>query len=72
MMDYKVMEYLHTQLAIVKANPEVSFGGVNIIFFGDFLQLPAVRNPDLYIDSNEWGAGHRLWTSLNAIVFLKE
>jgi hypothetical protein len=72
MMDCKVMEYLHTQLAIAKANPEVSFGGVNIIFFRDFLQLPAVRNPDLYIDSKEWGAGHRLWRSLNAVVILKE
>jgi hypothetical protein len=72
MMDCKVMEYLHAQLAIAKANPEVSFGGVNIIFFGDFLQLPAVRNLDLYIDSKEWGAGHHLWRSLNAVVILKE
>lgn len=72
MMDCKIMEYLHTQLAIAKARPDVSFGGVNIIFFGDFLQLPAVRNPDLYIDSKEWGAGHRLWRSLNAVVILKE
>jgi PIF1-like helicase len=72
MMDCKVMEHLHTQLVIAKASPDVSFGGVNIIFFGDFLQLPAVRNPDLYIDSKEWGAGHRRWRSLNAVVILKE
>jgi hypothetical protein len=59
---------LHTQLAIAKANPEVSFGGVNNIFFGDFLQLPAV----LFIDRKEWGAGHRFWRLLNAVVILKK
>jgi hypothetical protein len=72
MLDCKVMEHLHMQLSIVKANPETSFGGVNIIFFGDFLQLPAVRNPDLYVDNPNWGLGHRLWRSLNAVVILKE
>jgi PIF1-like helicase len=72
MMDCKIMEYLHTQLAIAKARLDVSFGGINIIFFGDFLQLSAVRNPDLYIDSKEWGAGHHLWRSLNAVIILKE
>ena len=72
MMDCKIMEHLHTQLVIAKASPHVSFGDVNMIFFGDFLQLPAVRNPDLYIDSKEWGAGHRRWRSLNAVIILKE
>ena len=51
MLDCKVMGHLHTQLTIAKASPDVAFGGINIIFFGDFLQLPAVINPDLYIDN---------------------
>lgn len=67
--DCKVIEHLHTQLAIAKANPEISFGGVNIIFF---LQLPAVRNPDLYVDNKQWGMGHQLWRSPNAVVILRE
>jgi ATP-dependent DNA helicase PIF1 len=72
MLDCKVMESLHTQLTKAKSKPEISFGGVNIIFFGDFLQLPAVVNPDLYIDQHEWGLGHRLWKSLNAVVMLTQ
>ena len=65
-----VIEHLHPQLAKVKANPEINFGGVNIIFIGDFLQLPAVLNPDLYVNSN--GLGHRLWRSLNGVVILTQ
>jgi PIF1-like helicase len=70
MLDCKVMESLHTQLAKAKSKPEVMFGGVNILFYGDFLQLPAVLNPDLYRDQNDWPLGHRLWRSLNAVVLL--
>jgi hypothetical protein len=70
MLDCKVMESLHTQLAKAKSKPEVMFGGVNILFYGDFLQLPAVLNPDLYRDQNDWPLGHWLWRSLNAVVLL--
>ena len=49
MLDCKVIEDLHNQLTIAKAKPLVEFGSMNIIF-GDFLQLPAVINPDLYRD----------------------
>ena len=38
----------------------------------DFLQLPAVINPDLYRDTVTWNEGHRLWRSLNAVIILKE
>ena len=72
MLDCKVMEDLHKQLTIAKANPEIEFGGMNIIFFGDFLQLPAVINPDLYRDTVNRRQGHQLWRSLNAVVILKE
>ena len=70
MLDCKVMESLHSQLTKAKSKPEITFGGVNIIFLGDFLQLPAIINPDLYVDQNNWGLGHRLWRSLNAVVML--
>jgi len=72
MLDCQVMCYLHKQLSIAKANPEVAFGGVNIIFFGDFLQLPAVVNPDLYVDNKDYPLGHQLWRSLNAVVILTQ
>jgi hypothetical protein len=70
MLDCKVMESLHSQLAKAKSKPEITFGGVNIIFLSDFLQLPAVINPDLYVDQKDWGFGHCLWRSLNAVVIL--
>jgi hypothetical protein len=72
MLDCRVMEHLHNQLVIAKSNPDVAFGGVNIIFFGDFLQLPAVINPDLYVDTPKYGVGHRLWRSLNAVTILRQ
>src|ERR1700685_2104768 len=64
------MESLHKQLTIAKSKPEVEFGGMNMIFFGDFLQLPAVINPDLYRDTVTYNKGHKLWRSLNAVVIL--
>ena len=72
MLDCKVIEGLHKQLTIAKAKPEIEFGGVNIIFVGDFLQLPAVINPDLYRDTVTYRHGHQLWRSLNTVVILKE
>jgi hypothetical protein len=72
MLDCRVMEHLHNQLIIAKSNPDVIFGGVNIIFFSDFLQLPAVINPDLYVDNQKYGVGHRLWRSLNAVTILRQ
>jgi len=48
MMDSKVMERLHTRLSTIKSNPDQDFGGVNLIFVRDFLQLPSVPHLDLY------------------------
>jgi hypothetical protein len=70
MLDSVVIEHLHSRLGKVKANPEIDFSGVNIIFFGDFLQLPAVLNPDVYVNNN--GLGHRLWRSLNGVIILTQ
>src|SRR5207248_3189646 len=36
----------------------------------DFLQLPAVLNPDVYVNNN--GLGYRLWRSLNGVVILTQ
>src|SRR5579859_6793435 len=36
MLDCKVMESLHSQLAKAKSKPDIPFGGVNIIFLSDF------------------------------------
>jgi PIF1-like helicase len=56
MMDSKVMEHLHTRLSTIKSNTHRDFGGVNLIFVGDFLQLLSVSHLDLYNDnlSSDW------------------
>jgi PIF1-like helicase len=72
MLSCKIMEVLHKQLSTAKANPELPFGGINILLFGDFLQLPAVRSSDVYVYDRKYGLGHRLWRSLTAVVILKE
>ena len=77
MMDAKVMIKLNEKLNKLKApegkNDGKPFGGTNILFFGDFYQLPAVSRLDLWRKSlGQWSQGHDRWRSLNAIVMLTE
>ena len=72
MLNCKVIKDLHKQLIIVKAKPKIEFDVMNIIFFGDFLQLSAVINFNLYRNTVTRRHGHQLWRSLNAVVILKE
>ena len=74
MLSCQTMVALNAQLMKIKNHSAAAFGGVNIIFFGDFLQFPAVSRLDLYLDSpqNQYASGHRLWHSLNAAVILRQ
>ena len=72
MMDCSVISRLHTKLGLLKSRPSDLFGGVNMIFLGDFLQFPAVSQMDVYLNNHRCEAGHRLWRSLNAVVILKK
>jgi len=73
MMDCKNLVNLHKTLGNAKSNEEEDFGGMNVIFMGDFLQIPSVSNLHLYVDkSSQWELGHRLWRSLNAVVLITE
>src|SRR5271154_3692295 len=49
MMDTKLFGNLQTQLSKIKSDSDADFGGVNILFAGDFLQLPTVSHMDVYI-----------------------
>ena len=61
MFDCKNLVDLHTALSNAKRNPGEDFGGLNVIFMGDFLQMPAVSCRDLYVTKpSEWALGHRL------------
>ena len=72
MMDSKLMIKLHDRLCSAKsAKDDVKFGGVNILFLGDFLQLPSVSQFRLYIDTPRYQQGHHLWRSLNAVIILR-
>jgi PIF1 helicase. len=72
MMDAKVLESVNRELAKIKHVTEKPFGGVNMIFFGDFLQLPSVSHLDLYLEKPKSSRGHHLWRLLNAAVILSE
>ena len=73
MMDSKNLVDLNTNLGAAKSSRDVYFGGVNIIFMGDFLQLPTISHLDVYINMpSEWEYGHHLWRSINAVVLLTE
>jgi len=73
-MDAKLLSTLHTQLAKIKSDPDSDFGGVNILFAGDFLQLPTVSHQDVYLSDHtdkEVREAHLHWRKLNAVVVLK-
>lgn len=73
MMDCKNLVNLHKNLDNAKSNEAEDFGGLNIIFMSDFLQIPSVSSLHLYINKpSEWALGHRLWRSLNAVILLTE
>ena len=74
MLSYQMMISLNAQLMKIKNHPTVTFGGVNLIFFGDFLQFPAVSCLDLYMNKSEskYALNHDLWRSLNVVVILHQ
>jgi hypothetical protein len=72
MMRAKLITTLHNKLCFAKSSPAgVNFGGINLIFLGDFLQLPSVSSYHLYTYKPLHQAGHHLWRSLNAVMILK-
>jgi len=73
MMDCKMLVNLDTNLKEAKHRHDDYFGGINIIFMGDFLQLATVSHLDVYVDKpSEWEYGHQLWRSINLVVLLTE
>ena len=67
------MVQLHNKLCIAKSSlASVKFGRLNIIFLGDFLQLPCISAYYLYMNKPMYQLGHTLWRSLNAVVILTE
>ena len=71
MLDSSVSLSLHEQLTKIKSKPDCSLGGVNILFVGDFLQLPSVTRSDIYLpNKKQTAAAHVLWRRLNAVDLL--
>ncbi len=44
---------LDKQLQIIACNSSIQFGGLNLLFFSDFLQFPTVSHLDLYISDSK-------------------
>jgi hypothetical protein len=67
------MEKLDKQLKRITGNSTVYFGGMNMLFFGDFLQFPTVSHMDLYQSHpKNHSFGHELWRSLTTTIILEE
>ena len=74
MMDARLLNDLHTQLGKLKSDPDSDFGGVSILFAGDFWQLPCISHMDIYISDSmneRVQKAHIRWRKLNAVVILK-
>ena len=73
MMDCKMLVNLNMNLKEAKSRHDDYFGGINIIFMGDFLQLATISQLDVYINKpSEWEYGHHLWRSINLVILLTE
>jgi len=60
-------------LGEAKSSRDGYFGGINVIFMGDFLQLITISQLNMYVDkSSEWEYDHQLWRSINVVVLLTE
>ncbi|KAF8123345.1 hypothetical protein EV363DRAFT_1106481, partial [Boletus edulis] len=78
---HRLLVSIHEALCIAKGN-DLPFGGVNIIFAGDFTQLPPVAQSALYarVKGNNISCsktqldmfGKVLWLSVSVVVFLTE
>lgn len=53
MLSRYTFELLDNLLKIIRGN-EYTFGGIQLILFGDFFQLPPVNNPDFCFESDSW------------------
>ena len=81
MIGCKLLLQIHEALCDAKENTE-PFGGINIIFVGDFAQLPPVGDVKLYshLHKEKIGTpkgqqnvfGKLLWLSIDKVVILKE
>lgn len=65
-------------IAINGANTNCDFGGVHVLFFGDFYQLTPCNGKPLYnskAEVSEWDEtiqGRKLWTRINKVFFLTQ
>jgi hypothetical protein len=84
MLSARDMYRINVQLAKVYENAHVPFGGLNMIFSGDFAQLPPAvggENVSLYsrsigststdIKSQEEAVGKALWHQISTVVFFE-
>lgn len=79
MISCKLMLKIHEALCEVKENTK-PFGGINIIFVGDFAQLPPIGDTRLYSHINTARAatssgqkdffGKLLWLLINKVIIL--
>lgn len=85
MLSARDMYRISAQLAKVFGVPDIPFGGMNMVFSGDFAQLPPAmggENVSLYgrfigslstdIKSQEESIGKALWHQISTIVILRE
>ena len=66
MVPYEMLEHLNSRLQQLKDSSEL-FGGMNILLFGDLMQLPPVRGSAGFPSTKVLGASH---SSLAYFVFL--
>lgn len=54
MMEGELFDKISEYLGIIRKKPAIPFGGIQIVLFGDFVQLPPVNSGDYCFNSETW------------------
>ena len=79
MIPCDMLQQISSQLIAIRASDTaIDFGGVHVLFFGDFYQLTPIRGKPLYnagAEAAEWDEtiqGRKLWKRINKVFFLTQ
>jgi hypothetical protein len=64
MVPYEMLEHIHFRLHEIFANESI-FGGINILVFGDLMQLPPVRGSPVFKQPLRQKGSFDLWSTFS-------
>lgn len=67
MVPYEMLCQINRRLQELKNEPNKLFGGINVLFFGDLMQLPPVRGHQIFQQPQQLSGATHLWRLFNLV-----